>query len=508
MVCIKSNVRNLGDLIVALNGEACINRKRRTCTGNKKSDFSIVLRERESRLQGEGRNRSMKHSKETNAGQVGPDKHLQTSLNAIERKAKYKKNHKFENLYGLLNRWNLGQSWYYLNKKAARGIDKISAEEFGKNLNHEVNKMEQELINNAYHANLVRRTYIDKLSGGKRPLGIPTVRDKLLQTTCSKILEAIYEAKFLSTRYGYRKGKGAKDAVKHLSYKLNYGKYGYIVEADIKGYFQNINHEILIKMLEHNIKDKRFVALINKWLKAGIMTEENVIEKPDKGTPQGGVISPILANIYLHYVLDLWFEKVVKKCAKGESMMIAYADDFVCAFRYREDAESFMNALEKRFRQFGLELAKEKTNLIKFSKFSKERNGSFDFLGFTYRWVISRKGKDIIAHTTSKKKFNISVYNIKLWIKEKRHIRIRKLIDLLNVKLKGYYNYYGITGNFKMLHKMHLIVKRLLYKWMNRRSQRRSFNWKEYKGKLKRCYPIQKPYIESLNEQMVIMIMI
>jgi len=357
--------------------------------------------------------------------------------------------------------------------------------------------------NNAYHANLVKRTYIDKPNGDKRPLGIPTVRDKLLQTTCSKILEAIYEPKFLNTRYGYRRGKGAKNAVKHLSNELNFGKYGYVVEADIKGYFQNINHDILLEMLKHDINDGRFIGLINKWLKAGIMTEGNIIEKPDKGTPQGGVISPILANIYLYYILDLWFEKVVKKHAEGECMMIAYADHFVCAFRYYSDAVRFMKELEERFNKFGLELAKEKTNLIKFSRFSKDRNGSFDFLGFTYRWIVSRKGKDIIRYTTSKKKFKTSVQKIKQWIKENRNKRIRKLIDLLNIKLKGYYNYYGLVGNYKMLDKMDVIVKRLLYKWLNRRSQRRSFNWIEFNDKIRRYYPIQKPFIESLNKQLV-----
>ena len=446
----------------------------------------------------------MHHSKETNAGHVGLDKHLQTSLNDIERKARYNKHHKFENLYGLLNRWNLGQSWQYINKRAAQGIDKISAEEFSKNLTEEVTAIEQELIKGAYHTNLVKRTCIKKPNGDKRPLGILTVRDKLLQTTCSKILEAIYEPKFLKTRYGYRRGKGAKDAVKHLSKELNFGKYGYVVEADIKGYFQNINHEILLKMLSRDINDKRFINLIDKWLKAGIMTEENIVEKPYKGTPQGGVISPILANIYLHYILDLWFERVVKKYLEGESMLIAYADDFVCAFRYKRDATRFMAALEKRFNKFGLELAREKTNLIKFSRFSKDKNGSFDFLGFTYRWIVSRKGKDIITHTTSKKKFKSSIQNIKQWIKENRHKRVRKLIDSLNVKLRGYYNYYGLVGNYQILEKMDLIVKRLLYKWLNRRSQRRSMNWIEFEDKLKRCYPIQKPFIESMNEQMVL----
>lgn len=446
----------------------------------------------------------MRHTKETNARQVGLEKHLQTSLNDIERKARYRKGHQFENLTGLLNKWNLAQSWQYVNKRAAKGVDKISAKEFEANLTQEVTKLENELRNGAYHANLVRRTYIDKPNGDKRPLGIPTVRDKLLQTTCSKLLEAIYEPKFYETRYGYRKGKGAIDAMKHLGRELNFGKYGYVVEADIKGYFQNINHDKLLEMLAHDIADQSFIGLIRKWLKAGIMIEGNIIEKPHKGTPQGGVISPILANIYLHYILDIWFEKVVKKRLEGESTMIAYADDFVCAFRYRKDAERFMKALEKRFNKFGLELAKEKTNLIKFSRFSKDRNGEFEFLGFAFNWKVSRKGKDIITHTTSKKKFNASVQKMKQWIKENRNCRLRKLIDQLNIKLKGYYNYYGIVGNYKMLGKMDLLVRRLLYKWMNRRSQRRSFNWKEFSDKLKRVYPIQRPFIESLNKQLVL----
>ena len=448
----------------------------------------------------------MNYSKETNAGQVGPEKHLQTSLNGIERKARYSKDHKFENLYKLLNKWNLGQSWQYINKRAAKGIDKVSAKEFQANLTQEVTMLEEHLKQGTYRANLVRRTYISKPNGGQRPLGIPTVRDKLLQTTCSKILEAIYEPKFYGTRYGYRKGKGAKDAVKHLSKELNFGKYGYIVEADIKGYFENINHEMLLKMLAHDIADKPFIKLIEKWLKAGIMTEENIVEKPHKGTPQGGVISPVLANIYLHYILDMWFERIVKTHVEGESMMIAYADDFVCGFRYKRDAERFMIALEKRFGKFGLELAKEKTKLIKFSRFSKDRNGDFDFLGFTFRWSTSRKGKDLITHTTSKKKFNASAKKIKQWLRENRNCRIRKLIDLLNIKLKGYYNYYGIVGNYKMLEKMDLVIKRLLYKWLNRRSQRRSFNWVDFKKKLRERYPVQRPFIESLNKQMVLTI--
>ena len=443
----------------------------------------------------------MHRSQETIARHVGLVKQLQTSLNGIEMKARNNKDHKFENLYGLLNKWNLQQSWKYVNKKASSGVDKRSAKEFGKDLVKESIALETELKNNGYRANLIRRTHIKKSGGKLRPLGIPTVRDKLLQTLCSKILEAIYEPKFSDKRYGYRKGRGAKVAMKHLGKELNFGKYGYVVEADIRSYFENIDHGKLLEMLAHDISDQRFIGLIEKWLKAGILNEENIVERKDKGTPQGGVISPILANIYLHYILDVWFEKVVKKHISGEATMMAYADDFVCAFRYKRDAERFMKALKKRFNKFGLELAEEKTNLIKFSRFSKDRNGSFNFLGFNYKWIVSRKGKDIINTTTSKKKFNASAQKIKQWIKSNRNQRIRKITDSLNKKLKGYYNYYGVIGNRMMLEKMEKIVMKLLYKWLNRRSQRRSFSWKEFNSKIREFYPLQKIFIENIPKE-------
>lgn len=445
----------------------------------------------------------MKHSKKTNAGHVGLEKHLQTSLRALEMKARKAGHHRFENLYRILNKWTLADSWNAVNKKAASGVDKVSARAFGENLTDELEKLESELIKGNYKANLVRRTHIPKASGGKRPLGIPTVRDKLLQTTCKQILEAIYEPKLHDFRFGYRRGTGPKDAIKHLAKSLNFGKYGYVVEADIRGYFQNINHTHLMAMLAHDINDKAFLKLIEKWLKAGILLEDKQVEKPTSGTPQGGVISPVLANVYLHYVLDLWFEKVVKKKLDGESMLVAYADDFVCAFRFKADAERFMEALTRRFAKFGLELAKEKTNLIKFTRFDKRASDTVDFLGFSLKWQVSRNGKDVVTHKTSKKRFKTSVQNIKQWIKENRNKRMRKLISMLNDKLRGYYNYYGIIGNSYMLEKMATIVMRLLYKWLNRRSQRRSFNWREFNTKLREHYHLQKPYIESQNHQMM-----
>lgn len=348
MVCMKSNVRNLGDL-AAPQKRSADQSKKRLHIGIKKSDFSIVLSARESHVQGEGRNRSMSRLKTTNAGRVGPENHLPTSLSGIERKARQNKNHRFENLYGLLNRYTLGNCWPLINKRAASGIDKITAKQFEKNLADELRQLEEELKANSYKCLAVRETLIPKANGKVRALGIPVVRDKLLQTCCSKILEAIYEPKFIDSRYGYRRKLGVKDAVKHLSHELNFGKYGYVVEADIKGYFDNIEHETLLKMIEHDVADKRFLSLIRKWLKAKIIRQDGTYSLPEKGTPQGGAISPILSNIYIHYVLDLWFEKVVKRHMKSDSLLVGYADDFVCAFRYKEDAEKFMKALKIRF---------------------------------------------------------------------------------------------------------------------------------------------------------------
>jgi group II intron reverse transcriptase/maturase len=406
----------------------------------------------------------MSRIKETITGRVGLSKGLQTSLYGIERKAEDNKNHKFENLYGLLNRWNLSYAWNWINKKASYGIDKQSAKEFEKCLKDEVLKLERELKEERYHAKLVKRIFIEKSNGGKRPLGIPTIRDKLLQIACSRILEAIYEPEFIDTSFGYRRGKNAKKAVKCLSDELKFGKYLYVVEADIKGFFDNMSHEWIMKMLEHRISDKRFLNLIRKWLKAGIMKDDGTIEKSFKGTPQGGVISPILANIYLHYALDIWFEKVVPKHIIGECKLVRYADDYVCAFRYKQDAEKFMYLMETRLKKFNLKLSEEKTRLVRFNRYEKEKNGTFDFLGFTFRWELSRKGNNIITRKTSKEKYLKSIKNAKEWIKGHRNCRLRKIFDLLNSKLRGYYNYYGIIGNYKMINKFHTKIFKLLYK--------------------------------------------
>ena len=322
--------------------------------------------------------------------------------------------------------------------------------------------------------------YIPKGKTKLRPLGIPALEDKLVQLAAAKILGAIFEQDFLSCSWGYRPEIGALDAVKDISKTLMTGKFGYIVDADITGFFDNINHEWMVEMLELRINDKAFIRLIKKWLKAGIL-DDNKVMHPVKGTPQGGIVSPVLSNIYLHYVLDLWFTKVIKPQCEGQAYICRYADDFVCAFQYKREAANFYDKLDSRLKKFGLELSKEKTRVISFSRFRKEERTSFDFLGFEFRWKVSRRGKDIISKRTSKKKYKQAVSKFADWIKKYRNKRITWIFKRLNMKLRGYYNYYGVIGNMKRLLDYFNGVVRLLFKWLNRRSQRRSYNYKGFR---------------------------
>jgi RNA-directed DNA polymerase len=252
---------------------------------------------------------------------------MQTSLQGIAQRAKEQKKHRFQDLYRMLNEGYLLECWRYIRKDAAYGVDKMSAEEYERDLEENIRDLVERLKRGSYRAKLVRRKYIPKGEGKMRPLGIPAIEDKLLQVAVKRILEAIYEQDFLRCSYGYRPGIGALDAVDKLTVKLQFGRYNYVVEADIKSYFDNVDHEWVERMLEERIDDRPFLRLIKKWLKAGILEPDGEVIHPVTGTPQGGIVSPILANVYLHYVLDLWFHKVVKKYCRGEACLIRYADD-------------------------------------------------------------------------------------------------------------------------------------------------------------------------------------
>jgi group II intron reverse transcriptase/maturase len=421
---------------------------------------------------------------------------MQTSLRGIAKKAQEKKKHRFGNLYEMLNEENLVDCWRYIRKNAACGVDRVSAREYEENLEENIRRLVERLKTGSYRAKLVRRQYIPKGGGKTRPLGIPVTEDKLLQVAVKRILEAIYEQDFLRCSYGYRPGKGALDAVDKLTIKLQFGRYNYIVEADIKGYFDNIDHEWLIRMLEERIDDGALVRLIKKWLKAGILDTDGKVIHPATGTPQGGIISPILANVYLHYVIDLWFHKVVKKHRRGEACLIRYADDFVCAFQHQEDADRFYRVLGKRLGKFGLEVSAEKTRVIPFHRCPPSGKSRFQFLGFEFYWGKDRGGKPHLKRRTSRKKLRNSLKRFTEWCVKNRNLKPRILLRRLNAKLRGYYNYYGVIGNYDSLKQFFLQVERILFKWLNRRSQRRSYNWKGF-DQLLEHYKIERPRIKG-----------
>jgi len=418
---------------------------------------------------------------------VGLEQHESTSLRGIAKRALACKDHRFQNLYRLLDANLLLRCWADLNKRSASGVDEVTAQAYEENLIVNIQNLAERLKMKRYRAKLVRRCYIPKETGGERPLGIPALEDKLVQRACAKVLNAIYEQDFLPISYGYRPGRGAKDAVRDLGFNLQYGKIGYVVEADIKGFFDNIDHDGLLKMLNLRIDDRAFLNLIRKWLKAGILDTDGQILHPVTGTPQGGIVSPILANVYLHYALDLWFYRVVKSRCDGKAMLVRYADDYVCAFQLQNDAHRFFRVMPKRLEKFGLQVAPDKTRILRFSRFHPGLPRRFAFLGFELYWNRDRRGDLRVMKRTARKKLQQAKQRMKHWIKANRHLKGRKFVIALNRKLVGHYNYFGLKSNEKALNSYYLFTIRCAFKWLNRRGGKKSsFNWARYIPVLKR----------------------
>jgi len=432
-------------------------------------------------------------------------KRMQTSLRGIANKARADKQHRFRNLYGLLNEEALLSSWPRVKKRAAGGVDHVSAQQYAEDLEGNVGRLVERLKHKSYRARLVRRRTIPKQGGRTRPLGIPAVEDKLLQIAVARILEAIYEQDFLPSSYGCRPGRGPQRAVSDLSQELQFGCYGYVVEIDVKGFFDHVDHDWMLRMLEERIDDRPFLRLIGKWLKAGVLEEDGQVIHPQTGTPQGGCISPILANIYLHYVLDLWFARKIKPRCRLRAFMCRYLDDVVFAFQRRDEAQAFYRAVPARLAKFGLELAVEKSGILRFSRFhlgGKAR--SFEFLGFEFRWIPDRQGTPRVTRRTSRKRFRTSLARVTEWIRAERHRPVGWIFARLNRKLLGYYNYYGVRGNSRSLKAFLYQVLKTLFKWLNRRSQRRSYTWQGFQSLVDR-FGVAPPRItESRDRQLLL----
>lgn len=379
-------------------------------------------------------------------------------------------------------------------KGKATGIDGIDKAEYEKELKENIEEIIQEMKSFKYKPMPVKRVYIPKAGSEKlRPLGIPAYRDKIVQGAFAKVLNAIYENIFLDCSFGFRPNRSCHDAIKALNKTIQDKRVNYILDADIKGFFDNVNHKWLIKFLEHDIQDKHFIRYIGRFLKSGIMEKGKKI-KVDQGTPQGGLISPILANVYLHYVLDLWVEKDIKKRYKGEIYLIRYADDFVICFEYEKEVNKFYEELKERLKKFNLKLAEDKTKIIKMGKSNNGSKDNFDFLGFTHYNGKTRKGYYKTIHKTSKKKLKAKKQSAKKWIKENIQLKPTEIIKKINIKLIGHYRYYGITDNYNKLMEFRTYIVRTLFKELRRRGQKRRISWEKF-NKILKYNPIAEPKI-------------
>ncbi len=412
---------------------------------------------------------------------------------------------KVQNLAAYINETTLITSHKEMDGKKAKGIDGVAKEDYSVNLKANVEHLVKRMKNGSYKPEPIRRVYIPKDGSNKmRPLGISCYEDKLVESIIAQVLTMVYEPKFYNESFGFRPNRSCHQAVREIIEDVQYRKINYIVEADIRGFFDNVDHEWLIKFLEHDIADKKFIEIIKKFLKAEIMEDGNYLES-ERGTPQGNGASPVLANIYLHYVLDMWFEVKVKRQCQGEAYLIRYCDDFVCCFQNKWEAEEFYQRLIERFKKFGLELALEKTKILEFGRFSKQNRAkrglgkpeTFDFLGFTF--YCSEDGKKEFFRCmvkTSKKKFRSKVRAMKEWIRNNRIMPVRELIKKINQKLRGHYQYYGVTDNTRGVKSYLNVVKWLLLKWLNRRSQRRSYTIDTFFNGLLKTFPLLEPTIK------------
>jgi RNA-directed DNA polymerase len=427
---------------------------------------------------------------------------METKLTLIARKAKEERKCRFNNLMHLINVESLRECFYKLKRGKAPGIDFMTVEEYERNLVGNLEELMERMKRMSYRPQPVRRVYIPKVGGKQRALGVPAVEDKLVQMAFSRILEAVFEADFLDLSYGFRKGRSPHQALARVDRRLMHEPINVVLDADIKGFFDNVDQEWMKRFLEERISDRKFIRYILRMLRSGVM-EEGVVIPTGRGTPQGGVISPLLANIYLHYVLDLWFYHRVRKRIRGYADMIRYCDDFIILVEEEADAREMLQWLEERLNKFGLELSERKTRIVRFGRKAWRdhgkggpKPGTFNFLGFTHYCGKSRKGQFKVGRRTERKRFCQSMQKVKNWLKHNRSTLPRQeLHRWIRVMLMGHYRYYGVSDNSRQLQCLYDKVRESYYKWLNRRSQKRSFTWASFERYLRRhSLPLPKIY--------------
>ena len=414
---------------------------------------------------------------------------MATDLTRIGEKARRDTTLVFTSLYHhMCDEDNLRVCYGTLGADKAPGVDGVTKKQYGENLDGNLRDLSARLKRMGYRPGTKRRSYIPKAGQAKgRPLGISNFEDKLVEQAVKRTLEPIYEAVFEESSYGYRPGKSPHQCLDELGRTIQQKYVNHVVEADIRSFFDNVNHEWLVKFLRHRIGDERVIRLIIRMLKSGIM-EDGLVSATDQGTPQGSILSPLLSNIYLHYVLDLWFSKRVRRQSDGEAYYFRFADDFLACFRYKADAERFHRQLKERLEEFGLELAAEKTHCIAFGRFAREnaqaRDGKpaeFTFLGFTHYCGKTKKGHFKLKRRTSRKKMGQSLRNFSDWAqKARRVLRKGEMIRQARIRVLGHLNHYAITDNTDACRDYRYHATQILYKWLNRKSQRKGYNWDQF----------------------------
>ncbi len=426
----------------------------------------------------EGRGAANGKSASRNALPAQDGESALTFLERIGSKAKLDKEERFSNLLCHIKVPLLKEAYLRLRKDAASGVDGVTWSEYGERLEARLLDLQDRVHRGNYHPQPVRRVHIPKGDGRTRPLGIPALEDKVVQQAARMVLEPIYERAFLGFSYGFRPGRSQHQALDALAVAVS-RKVDWVLDADIRAFFDTIDHAWMQKFIEHRVADRRMVRLLMKWLHAGVM-EEGELHEVTEGTPQGGIISPLLANIYLHYVLDLWVSSWRKKRARGEVYIVRYADDFVMGFQYEQDARAMREALASRLAEFGLQLHPEKTRVLRFGRFAhrdsqldgRTRPATFDFLGFTHIVALGPDGKSRLVRRTSRKKRTAKLAALRRQVRRRRHEPPHVQYAWLSSVLRGHYNYYGVPGNFAALHSFRFHVRRAWHRQLQRRSQR------------------------------------
>lgn len=425
---------------------------------------------------------------------------MATGLERIAAKARCEPKLRFTSLAHHLTRERVWQNLYRIPTRSAPGVDEQTVPQAKENFEAWIEPMLDSLYRQGYKAPAIRRVYIPKPGKQeKRPLGVPCVSDRALQRSAAQVLSAIYEQDFLPCSFGGRPGRSAHQALATVVEVVAGRKVGWVLEADLKNFFGSLDHGWLTRFVEHRVADPRLTNLIRRWLKAGIL-EDGEIHPNEEGTPQGGSISVLLSNLYLHYVLDLWFERVVKGRLQGEAYLVRYIDDFVICFQYREDALRVQAALAKRLGKFGLNLEPTKTKLVEFGRFAeryarkrgRKRPETIYFLGFTLYCARNRKGNFKVGLRTEKSRLRRSLSHLRDLMRRMRHLAIREQVINLNQVLRGHYAYYGIAGNFRALERVSRTVERYWYKMLCSRSRKGRITWQAF-HEIKTRLALQRP---------------